>query len=78
MKAKQLDWREARVSDRWPRYSAESVFGNYEALQWSDGSFGGSVPDNKEFSCDSLEEAKRICQADYEGRVAALMEDSQE
>lgn len=69
MKAKPLEWREARVSDRWPRYSADSVFGRYEAMQWSDGSFGGSIPDSKEFCCDSLDEAKMICQTDYESRI---------
>jgi hypothetical protein len=78
MKVKPLAWREARVSDKWPRYDADSAFGHYEVLQWSDGSFGGSVPVNREFSCENLDAAKKICQADYESRVMTLFEETKD
>lgn len=80
VKIKPLVWREARVSDKWPRYSAESIFGDYEALQWSNGAFGGSIPvqgtKNKEFTSDSLESAKEVCQADFDGRIRSALASS--
>jgi len=81
LKLKPLAWRDARISNRWPRYVAETIVGNYEALQWSDGTFGGSVPSegiNKEFSCESVESAKEICQADFERRLSAAIGDKHE
>lgn len=76
VKVQSLVWRAARVSDKWPREVAESIFGNYEALQWSDGSFGGSTPSegiNKEFSCQSIETAKELCQADFDARIRSAL-----
>jgi hypothetical protein len=72
-----LIWRDAKVSDRWPRKAAHSPFGDYEALQWSDGSFGGSIPaddpdnPNVEFTAETLEAAQAAAQADHAARVLA-------
>lgn len=73
-----LPWREARVSDKWERYSAESVFGNYEALEWSNGGYGGTLAPASEdargveFDATSIDHAKSICEADYAVRLAAF------
>lgn len=77
---KPLQWREARISDRWRRETADSILGQYEAVEWSDGSFGGSVPSedrdepNEEFTALSLEAAKATCQADYEQRILSALD----
>lgn len=78
-----LEWREARVSNKWERYTAVCVLGGYEVLEWSDGTFGGSMADDplhedcnsKEFSAASISEAQAMCQADYEWRILAALED---
>lgn len=76
---KKLQWYEARVSDAWERYSAESAFGNYEALEWSNGGYGGTLAPvdedarGVEFNANSIEAAKQICEADYAMRVAKLL-----
>lgn len=77
---KPLEWREARVSDRWERYSADTLFGSYEALEWSNGTFGGSVPvggdePNEEFVAASIEEAKDIAQNHYEAKIGPALND---
>jgi len=37
-----LVWIESRRDDKWERFSAFSVIGRYEAIEWSDGEFGWS------------------------------------
>lgn len=79
MEIKALEWREARVSDKWERYDANSIVGHYEVLEWSDGGFGGSTPTedgSKEFSCDSIEAAKAICQADFDRKIMSALSDT--
>ena len=81
-KVKALEWREARISNERGRYTAVSVFGDYEALEWSNGGFGGITPANAtdegaavtEFDATSMDEAKAAAQADYEKRVLSCLE----
>lgn len=81
-KVKALEWREARISNERGRYTAVSVFGDYEALEWSNGGFGGTMPANAtdeeaavtEFDAASMDEAKAAAQADYEKRVLSCLE----
>jgi hypothetical protein len=74
-----LNWYEARCSDQWERFSADSVFGSYEALEWSNGGFGGTFAPvaegvrGIEFSAASLEHAKEICERDYSMRISELL-----
>lgn len=76
---KRLAWEEARVSDKWERYSAESPFGNYEALEWSNGGYGGTLApvseDTRgvEFNASSMQAAKDICNQDYVMRITDLL-----
>lgn len=83
MSEKPLNWIEARISDRWQRFFAETPLGDYEALEWSDGTFGGSVPAddpdgiNIEFRSASIEAAKLRCQEHFNRRVAELLGSSE-
>ncbi|MBV7408711.1 DUF1192 domain-containing protein [Maritimibacter sp. DP1N21-5] len=85
VQVKPLVWEDERISRNSPRQTADSIIGCYEVLQWSSGDYGGSAPaedpgdQNEEFSgLASLDEAKAHCQADYEGRIrAALQEDGE-
>ena len=78
---KPLVWQSSRVSDRYERFSADSPWGRYEALEWSDGSFGGTLPrvdcdsDSVEFSVESMSAALAYCQADYVERMKPLFAD---
>jgi hypothetical protein len=82
VRIKPLEWKEARFSDKYQRFTVVTPFGLYEVLEWSDGSFGGSVPSelredpNVEFSSDTLERAKAAAQADYERRVRSTLSDA--
>lgn len=82
IQVKPLQWYDARVSDKRERFSAESVFGNYEVLEWSNGGYGGTFApisedaDGIEFSAISIEAAKYICDADYSNRILALLVNS--
>lgn len=76
---KPLEWVEMRVSDKWERFEADSVFGRYEALEWSNGGYGGTFAPvaegarGVEFSVNSLKEAKRVCENDYIMRISCLL-----
>ena len=78
---KPLVWKSSRVSDRHERFSANSPWGKYEALEWSDGTFGGTLPrvdcdsDSVEFSVESMSAAMAYCQADYVERMKPLFAD---
>jgi hypothetical protein len=80
IKVKPLEWREARASDRWERFTAESILGRYEVLEWSNGGFGGTLApqpgeDNGlEFTAANMGDAKTIAQADYERRILSAIE----
>jgi hypothetical protein len=77
---KALEWREARISDSHPRFTADSIIGRYEVLQWADGSFGGTFTphdedeSSREFDAVSLEDAKATAQADYASCIEATRE----
>lgn len=69
-----LVWRTARISDQWERCVADTQFGTYEALEWSGGGFGGTIPARGEFGGHgSLAEAINVCQADYEQRILSAI-----
>lgn len=73
---KNLEWKDGRISNKWERLTAETIFGQYEALEWSDGGFGGSIPNgegSEEFSSVSLEAAKAAAQADFETRIRSAI-----
>lgn len=74
---KPLKWRAARVSDKWERYEAETMFGTYEALEWSDGTYGVSIPvadgPAKEFRAQTIKAAKAAAQADYDARILSAL-----
>lgn len=74
LQVKPLKWVEARCSDRWERYTAESLLGAYEVLEWSNGGFGGTLARGGEFSAESIEAAKAIAQSDYETRVRSVLD----
>lgn len=76
----QLEWRDAKISDHSPRMVADSIFGTYEILRWSDGSFGGTIPDRMEFDDHSyiefgnavdMEQAREIAEYNYVTRYQA-------
>lgn len=78
---KPLVWQSARVSDRYERFSANSPWGKYEAIEWSDGTFGGTLPPadcdigGVEFSVESMSAALSYCQVDYVERMKPLFAD---
>ena len=77
---KPLEWKEARFSDEWERFTAETIIGRYEVLKWSDGGYGGSIPgasveeQGREFNAPSMLEAKAVAQADYERRILSVID----
>ena len=77
---KPLEWVEARVSDRWERYSADSIVGRYEVLEWSNGGYGGTmapVGDDDpgvEFTAQTMDEAKAMAQEDFNQRIYSAIE----
>lgn len=78
VKVRELEWIEARISDQWERFTAESILGGYEVLEWSDGGFGGTFPGvgediGMEFSASSIETAKAAAQADFERRIRSAL-----
>lgn len=79
-KVKPLVWEDAKISSQCVRQTAETLFGVYEALQWSDGTYGGSIPTgsdepNKEYGdLPTLEAAKAAAQADHDARIRAALE----
>ncbi|MAK86551.1 MAG: hypothetical protein CMK96_06335 [Pseudomonas sp.] len=79
-KVKPLVWKDSRFSSS-PRETASTLVGCYEAMLWSSGQYGGSVPSEdedeswREFDgCGSMEEAKAVCQADYERRILSALD----
>lgn len=84
VQVKPLVWRSARFSDRYAREAAETIVGEYEVLEWSDGTFGGTLPSSnrdelgKEFSAATLEDAKAFAEADYERRIRSALHEPAE
>jgi hypothetical protein len=84
IEVKALEWEEARFSDKYERYVAYTILGMYEALEWSDGSYGGSIPakdreaHNEEFSAQSIDHARAIAQSDFEMRIRSALIEKQE
>jgi len=80
VKVKPLKWKLAKISDEWDRFSVETIFGSYEALEFSDGTCGFSSPDLcEETSVEhggfkTIEDAKAAAQADYEQRILSAIE----
>ena len=70
---KALEWREVRCSDRWVRFTAETILGNYEAFEWSDGGYGMVVIPGEELTFVTMAEAMSAAQADYEQRVRSAL-----
>ncbi len=80
-KVKKLQWEDANFSDNGERETADCLAGSYEVLRWSSGDYGGTFAKRKdaqrgeEFDgCDSMDEAKEKCQADYSRRILSALE----
>ena len=80
VRVKPLEWVDAKFRSGSPRETAESLLGTYEVLQWAQGDFGGSVPQDDPFASNSefcgaksIEDAKTAAQADYERRILAAL-----
>lgn len=81
VKVKALIWEEARLSTFYERFTAVSILGQYEAMEWSDGTYGWTAPPaapneiGKEFNAETMEAAKAAAQADYEARILSALKD---
>jgi len=77
---KQLEWVGARISTMWEHFEAQSIVGRYEALEWSDGTFGGTIPPidpdehGTEFTAPTMEDAKAVAQSDFERRILSALD----
>lgn len=73
---KPLEWLEVPCSDRWKRFSAKTILGNYEALEWLDGGFGMVVVPGEELTFVTFAEARPAAQAHYEQRILSALQTS--
>lgn len=69
-----LEWCEARVfSLKYERFTANSIFGVYEVLEWISKDYGARFPSGGEFSFATPDAAKAAAQADFEQRVISCL-----
>jgi hypothetical protein len=82
VRVKPLEWRDAKISDKWQRWTSDTLFGQYEVLEYSDGGFGWNVSfhdadiEALQYSAEGIDAAKAAAQADYERRVIAALRET--